>query len=348
MINMPWGCLMRIAVDAMGGDHAPHEIVKGAVIATNCKADLEVILVGNKDEIEAELKGMQYNKDKIEIFHTDEVIEMDEHAATSFRKKKNASIAVANMLVVEKKADAVVGAGNTGAAMTSSLLKMGRIQGIERPAIAVLLPSLRGKTILIDAGANTDCSFKQMGQFAIMGSIYSQVMFKNENPKVALLNIGEEDSKGNAEVQKSFEHISQLDLNFIGNIEGRDIPYGKADVIVCDGFVGNIVLKLMEGMAKATTELLKKVFLKNIFTKISSLFLLSGLKGIKNQLDYKKVGGAVLLGVNGVSIISHGSSDAQAIENAIYRAMEFVQSDLTGKIKSGILASISSELPRKE
>ncbi len=323
---------MRIALDAMGGDFAPKETVQGALDAIAVNPGYHIILVGDETIIRSELQGKKYDENQISILHTDENIEMSEHAATAFRKKKNASIVLCNDLVKKGEADAVVAAGNTGAAMTASLLRMGRLGGVDRPAIATILPTAKQRTILLDSGANTDCSAKQLAQFAIMGDIFARRVHGYEKPRVGLLNIGEEASKGNLVAQKAYELLSEMPLNFIGNIEGRDIPEGTADVVVCDGFVGNIVLKLYEGLGKLIMREIKGAFMKNAITKLGAICVKSGLKAIKNKMDYQEVGGAILLGVQGISIISHGSSKAVAIKNAILKAGFYVEKDLVAAI----------------
>ena len=329
---------MKIALDAMGGDHAPVEIVKGAVEAVNNKG-IHVILVGMQDAIENELKKYSYNHDLIEIVHASEVIEMDEHAATSFRKKKDASVTVANKLVADGIANAVVAAGSTGAAMTASLLKIGRIKGVERPAIALGLMARKGFVVLLDGGANADCSPEQLVQFAVMGEVYASVLKKKDRPTVALLNIGEEEVKGNQVVQKAHQLLKNTDLNFIGNCEGRDIPTGEIDVIVCDGFIGNIVLKLTEGLSIFLFDMIKEALTSSFISKIGALLAMPALKGLKKKLDYRETGGALLLGVNGVSIIAHGSSNARAIENAIYKAVQFSEAGMIEAVAKKINAS---------
>jgi glycerol-3-phosphate acyltransferase PlsX len=318
---------MKIVVDAMGGDFAPEEIVKGVVEASESYG-YHVILVGQQERIEKELLNYTYDNNLISVYNASEVIEMGEHPAVAFRKKKNASIIIANDLVKEGKGDAVVSAGSTGAALTASLLRLGRIKGIERPAISIVIPTLKGGSVLIDAGANTDCPPKQLFQFAQMGSLYAQTILGINNPTIGLLNIGEEETKGNDAAQKAFEILRSSPLNFIGNIEGRDIPEGKADVIVCDGFVGNIVLKLMEGLAKSIFTMIKGELSSGFITKLGAGLVLPKLKGLKKKMDYTEYGGAILLGVNGVSIIAHGSSNAYAIKNAIRVAGEFVQKEI--------------------
>lgn len=330
---------MRIAVDAMGGDHAPAEIIKGALAALELHRELQIILVGREEEIKKHLpQGLLQGR--ITVHNCQEVIEMHHHPAIEYRKKKDASITVATRLVRDKKADAVVSAGSTGAQMVAALFGLGRIGGIARPAIGTIFPTLEGPKLLLDAGANTDCEPVNLIQFARMGKIYMEKVLAVENPRVALVNIGEEPSKGNELCVKTYEQLSQeKDLNFIGNIEGRDILNGKADVMVCDGFVGNTILKVIEGTAAAIFSLLKEEMQRNIRNKIGAYLLLPGLKSFKKRLDYSEYGGAPLLGVNGVSIICHGSSKAPAITSALGAAIECIKLDYVAAIQKSFLHS---------
>jgi len=312
---------VKIALDVMGGDYAPLEIIKGAVEAVNLYPQLEKIyLVGDKEQIAPHLEKWQ---DKLEIFHAGEAITMEEHPGTAYRRKKDASITVATRLVKNGEAQAVVSAGSTGAQMVAALFGLGRIKGVDRPAIGTVLPTLNGGKLLLDAGANADCKVHNLLQFAKMGSIYAEKVLGIVNPKVALVNIGSEETKGNELVVKTYEQLANSDsLNFIGNIEGRDIPRGTADVMVCDGFVGNVVLKVIEGMAASFNQLLKDEINRSMMAKLGAGLMLPALKGLKKRMDYSEYGGAPLLGVNGLSIICHGSSKAKAIHNAIRVAYE--------------------------
>lgn len=323
---------MRIAVDAMGGDFAPEEIVKGALRAVGFYPDITVILVGQKDKITACLPETGITP-QIEIYEASEVVGMDEHPASAIKKKKDSSIVVATRLVKEGEAEALVSAGNTGAQMAAALLGLGRIKGINRPAIGTVIPTLQDGKLLLDVGANPDAKPENLLQYGVMGSIYAEKILGIHNPKVALLNIGSEEGKGNELVQAAYELFKDSDLNFIGNIEGRDIPYGTADVIVCDAFVGNIVLKTIEGMASSLFQLIKQKITSNTIRKIGALLIKPGLKEIAHTLDYAEYGGAPLLGVNGTSIICHGSSKEKAIFNAIRVAKECVEEKIIDKIK---------------
>lgn len=322
---------MRIAVDAMGGDYAPGEIVKGALKAAVIYPDIEIILVGQRDKIMDSLPGKSLHPN-MKIYEASEVIGMEEHPAAAIKKKKDASIVVATRLVKEGTADALVSAGSTGAQMGSALLGLGRIKGISRPAIATVLPTLQEGKLLLDVGANPDAKPENLLQYGIMGSIYAEMILGIQDPKVALLNIGSEEGKGNELVQAAYQLFKDSSLNFIGNIEGRDIPYGTADVIVCDAFVGNIVLKTIEGMASSLFQLIKEKITANSVRKMGALLIKPGLKEIAQSIDYSEYGGAPLLGVNGTSIICHGSSKEKAIFNAIRVAKECVEESIIEKI----------------
>lgn len=326
---------MRIAVDAMGGDHAPEEIIKGSLIAAEANPNLQLILVGQEDRILSILP--QSRPKNISIYGATEVIEMDEHPANAVRKKKDSSIVVATKLVKLGDADAVVSAGSTGAQMASALLGLGRIKGIERPAIITVLPTPEGGKLILDVGANMDATPEQLCQYALMGSIYAKKILGISNPRVGLLNVGSEEGKGNELTQKAYPLLVATPVNFIGNVEGRDVPYGRADVVICDGFAGNILLKSLEGLAGVLFQQIKEKITSNMVRKLGALAVKPGLKEIAQMMDYAEYGGAPLLGVNGISIICHGSSKAKAISNAIRVARECVQVNLIEQIREDIL-----------
>lgn len=332
---------MRVAIDAMGGDYAPDEIVLGAVQAAKAyvNENIEIVLVGDQTQITQALERHGNGKElKITVHHASEVIDMHESPGAAVRRKKDASVVVATSLVKQGYCDVAICAGSTGAAVAAALLGLGRINGIERPAIATPIPNQRGTTILLDSGANIDSKPKHLVQNAIMGSIYAEYVLNIPSPRVGLLNIGEEDSKGNEQVLATYPLLKQLNtVNFIGNVEGRDIPKGTVDVVVCDGFVGNIVLKFGEGLAKAILQLIKDTIKNSGFlTKVASMLVLPVLNGLKRKLDYAEYGGAPLLGVNGGFIICHGSSKAKAIKNAIRVAKEFTEQDVVAHIRETI------------
>ncbi|MHB1419013.1 MAG: phosphate acyltransferase PlsX [Bacillota bacterium] len=326
--------LKKVALDAMGGDHAPAEIVRGGHEAAR-KGLAEVILVGNRETIEQELASLP-KLDNLSIVHASEVVHMHEQPATALRKKKDASIMVATRMVKEGQADALVSAGSTGAQMAAALLALGRIPGIQRPAIATILPTLTGGKVILDVGANVDCRPQQLVQFAHMGSIYTEKILDRTNPKVGLLNIGTEETKGNEATLAAYELLKQTELNFTGNIEAREIMQGDVDVIVCDGFVGNALLKFGEGMVGILFGLLQRELKKNLRSRVGAVLVLPGLKAVKNGFDYAEYGGAPLLGVQGVSIICHGSSRARAITNAIKLAVKCVEDGFVERIAESI------------
>ena len=327
---------MRIALDAMGGDHAPAVTVAGAVEAAR-KSSHQIVLVGREDAISAELKKFPSVPASISIQHASEVVMMDEPPAQAVRQKRDSSLVVCSRLVSEGKADAFASAGNSGAAMAGALLNLGRIPGVIRPAIMTVFPNLYGRCAILDVGANADCKPKNLVQFAVMGKIYMQDVYGCDNPRVGLLSIGEEETKGNELVLDSHELLRKSHLNFIGNIEGSDIVKGTADVIVCDGFVGNIVLKFGEGVFSMILKLVKEELKAHPFAWAALPFLWPVFKDLSKKMDYSEIGGALLLGVNGVCIISHGKSNAKAICNTILTAARFAEV----KVNKGIEQEIA-------
>lgn len=327
---------MRIAIDAMGGDHAPEEIIKGSLAVLDLEPELHIILVGNEEIIKNHLpQGLDTNR--YSIVHCTEVIEMANHPATTYRRKKDASITVATRLVKEGQAQAVVSAGNTGGQMVAALFGLGRIKGVDWPAIGTVFPTLQGPKLLLDAGANTDCKPENLVQFAQMGQVYAQQMLGINNPVVKLVSNGTEETKGNELVIKTHELLKDLPgLNFQGNIEGRDVLSGEADVMVCDGFIGNTILKVIEGTALSIFTLLKEEIDKSARNKLGAFMLYPALKALKKRMDYSAYGGAPLLGVKGVSIICHGSSKASAITNAVKAAMECVKNDFVDALTKSV------------
>src|SRR5437868_5679880 len=337
---------MRVALDAMGGDRAPGEIVLGAVEAAR-EYGLGVYLVGSEDAIQAELARHNTQGLDLPVVHTDEVIPMDEHnPAKAVRQKKNSSMVRALELVKDGSAVGAVSAGNSGAMMAASLFVLKRISGVERPALGGILPTKDGACMVIDMVANTDCKPEYLQQFALMGSIYMERIFHIKSPRVGLLANGEEESKGNQLVQEAHRLLKAtagtLGLNFIGNVEGRDIPAGSADVVVCDGFVGNVVLKLSEGLAETLIGLLRTQMTSSLPSKLAAAVLRPGLRKVFQRLDYAEYGGVPLLGVNGSAIISHGRSNAKAIKNALRVARQTAETDVAGAIADG-LAKLGAE-----
>lgn len=322
---------MKIALDAMGGDKAPEVNIEGAVAAAK-EFKYEIILVGDKDVIGKGLSGHSYDSKLITIKHCSEVIKMDESPAQACRQKKDSSLMVAAKMVAEKEADVMISAGNSGAAMGSALMRMKRLPGVSRPAIATLMPTINGACIVLDAGANVNCKPKHLAQFAVMGNILAEAVLRKEKPTVGLLSIGEEEGKGDEATVEAYKIIKGTGLNFVGNIEGGDIPRGKADVVVCDGFVGNVVLKLSEGLAAAVVYLLKTEIRKSLLMKLGALLVKAAFRKLKKKIDYAEYGGAPLLGVNGGCIICHGSSSSKAIKNAIRVAGDFVEKGINTRI----------------
>lgn len=334
---------MKIALDAMGGDYAPAVTVEGAVETVNEYDDFEVILFGDESQISKELKGRRYPPRRIHIRHTSQVIGMHESPVTALRKKKDSSIRCAVDAVKNKEADAVVSAGNSGVAMAAALFVLGMSKGVARPAIAAIMPTLKGLFILIDAGANVDCTAENLLQFALMGNSYCKSIFKKQEPRVALLSIGEEDTKGNELTREAFKLLKEADINFIGNIEGKDIFLGDADVVVCDGFIGNIVLKTSEGLAEVIMKMLKREIAGMPTGRIGYLLMKPALKNFRKKTDYAEYGGAPLLGINGTCIISHGRSTALAIKNAIRVAVEFSRNNVHEVISREIVSFYGRE-----
>ena len=329
---------MKLAVDAMGGDNAPKEIVKGAVRAAK-KFQCEIILVGDETKIRDVLKT-QGNVDNlpISIRHATEIISMREHPAEAVKSKKDSSIVVATKMVKDGECDAVLSAGSTGAAVAAAQLILKRIHGVGRPAIATPIPTTNGVTLMLDSGANIDSKPEYLVQGGMMGAIYVEYVFGKKNPRVGLLNIGEEETKGNEQAKETYQLFKNLtNINFTGNAEGRDIPNGNFDVVVCDGFVGNVVLKFGEGLALTIFKLIKEeISSSGIIVKLGAFLLKPALKRLAKRLDVAEYGGAPLLGVDGYCIISHGSSDAKSICSAIGMAQEYVKSNILDKIKTAI------------
>jgi len=320
---------MRIAVDAMGGDYAPREIVKGAVrAARELESSLSLILVGRERDIREELDRCGGTSGRIEILNADEVVAMDESPAQAVRRKKDSSIGRAVDLVKEGDADAIVSAGNTGAVVVAATLKLRTLSAVERPAIAAIMPTRNRPAVLVDAGANIDCSAHLLAQFAVMGSVYSRLIMEQAQPVVGLLSIGGEDVKGNEATRAAFGLLTESHLNFRGNVEGRDLFLGETDVVACDGFVGNVVLKTSESVGHAIGHWMKAEFTRNPWRIAGAALLTGALRSLRRRMDPESYGGAPLLGVNGVCIITHGASSSHAIYHAIRVAGESVHHHL--------------------
>ncbi|MCF7805659.1 MAG: phosphate acyltransferase PlsX [Candidatus Marinimicrobia bacterium] len=331
---------MRIVVDAMGGDHAPASTISGALLALDDAqySDTEIILVGPETVLRSELNGQQGTSTHIHIQHADQVVSMKESPTKAVKHKPDSSIAVGINLLKTNEADAFVSAGNTGAVMTSSLLSLGRIEGVNRPTIGSFFPTARGGCVIFDVGANPEAKPINLLQFGIMGSIYARNIFDIDSPKVALLNIGEERTKGTDVLIDAYGMLEQELDNFIGNIEGRDILAGKVDVVVCDGFVGNILLKFGESIFDSLTDMVQKEINNKPLAKIGAFLMKPVVKSIASEFSYEEHGGVPLLGINGVSIISHGSSTPKAMKNAIGVAHTMVKKRINRMIKTELEA----------
>lgn len=330
--------MTRVAVDAMGGDNAPVEIVKGAVDAVNANQKIKVYLTGKEDVVKAELSKYTYDTERIEVVNADEVIETAEPPVLAIRKKKNSSIVVALNLVKDGTCDAFVSAGSSGAVLVGGQLIVGRIRGIERPPLAPLIPTEKGCSLLIDCGANVDARPSHLVQFAKMGSVYMESVMGVEKPRVAIVNIGAEEEKGNALVKETFPLLKNCpEINFIGSIEARDIPTGYADVIVCEAFAGNIILKLYEGVGATLIKKVKAGMMTSLRSKIGALLVKPALKKTLKPFDLQEYGGAPLLGLNGLVVKTHGSSKAIEIKNSILQCVTFKEQKINEKIKDKVI-----------
>ncbi len=327
---------MKIAVDAMGGDNAPQAVVAGAVQAAK-EYGAGIILVGIEELIQTELrKHHQVKTLPIEIRNATEVVDMLDSPVTVYRRKKDSSIRVANELVKSGDAVAVISAGHSGAAMATSLFVLGPLEGIERPAITTFMPTMKGTCIVLDVGANVDCKPNHLLQFAVMGDVYAKHLLKIPNPRVGLLSIGEEETKGNELTKEAFKLLTETSLNFIGNVEGRDVMSGTADVVVCDGFIGNVVLKLSEAVAETIGIMIRENIGDNLIRKLGYFMMRPAFRALKRRIDYAEYGGAPLVGINGISLISHGRSSDRAIKNAVRVAMELAKSEINKHIHEDI------------
>ena len=328
--------MLKIVVDAMGGDNAPAEIVKGAIQALGEHKDFSVVLTGDKEAIGAELGKLSYDQSRVEVVHCTEVITNDDIPTSAVRSKKDSSLVVGmNLLKTDPDVGGFVSAGSTGAVLTGGIMLVGRIKGVMRPALCPALPNSRGEqTLLCDCGANAECKPAYLAQFGIMASAYAKAAFGVKNPRVGLLTNGTEEHKGDTLHQEAHQLMKQLGcINFVGNIEGRDIMYGDVDVAVADGFSGNVALKSMEGCGKLVSTILSKELKASIWSKIGCLFLLKRLKNIKNSLDYSRFGGSVFLGLKKVVVKSHGSSKARSISCSVVQAVDAYRNNLIGTIE---------------
>lgn len=328
----------KVALDAMGGDNAPTEIVKGAVDVISKRDDIKVYLIGQEDVVAKELSKYSFPKERIDIVDAPEVIEMAEPPVEAIRKKKQSSIVVGMNMVKNREADAFISAGSSGAVLVGGQVIVGRIKGIQRPPLAPLIPTEKGVSLLIDCGANVDARAEHLVQFAKMGSIYMEHVVGIKNPRVAIVNIGAEDEKGNALVKETLPMLRECEtINFVGSIEARDIPKGDVDVIVCEAFVGNVILKLYEGLSSTLIGVIKKGLKSTLKSKIGAALALPALKKTLKAFDATEYGGAPLLGLNGLVVKTHGSSKAKEISNAIYQCVAFKENAINDKIKENII-----------
>ncbi|WP_293959003.1 phosphate acyltransferase PlsX [uncultured Fusobacterium sp.] len=328
---------MKIALDAMGGDNAPLETIKGAVAALEEVSELELVLVGKKEVIEAELSKYKYNKEKIEIVDAREIIEMTDEPVVAVKSKKDSSMNRTLELVKDGTVNASVSAGNTGALITASQLKLKRIKGVLRPAIATMFPNKKGHMLMLDVGATADCKPEFLNQYAMMGSKYMEILLGRKDSKVGLLNIGTEEGKGNEVTREAYNLLKEnKSINFVGNVESTEVMNGNIDVVVTDGFTGNMVLKTAEGIGKFILDVIKTEVSKSFIYKLGALLLMPALKVVKSKMDSSEYGGAIFLGLNGISIKAHGNSDAVAIKNAIKVAEKFAKLNFVEEMKKVI------------
>jgi glycerol-3-phosphate acyltransferase PlsX len=331
---------MPIAVDAMGGDFAPRAAVQGAFLAA-VEDGVEVLLVGDRERVGQELDRIGVARDRLELVHAEEVVGMDE-AATVVRKKRRSSLAVCAELVRDGRAEAMVTAGNTGAAMVAAKLVIGALAGVDRPALAAVFPNRRGRTVVLDVGANVDSRPEHLCQFAVMGHFYAQEVIGTTRPRIGLLSVGEEFQKGSEVTRDAHRALDGLGLNFVGNVEGRDVFNGRADVVVCDGFVGNVLLKSSEAMAELVVGMVREELLRTGRTRLGGWLVRPAFANFKRRTDYTEYGAVPLLGVAGGCFIGHGRSNAKALRNAILAAEDFCAADLTGRIRAK-LAEVAAE-----
>jgi len=324
---------VRIALDAMGGDHGPEELIAGALLAAD-QDDIQVNLVGDEPLLQSyldKIASTSKSKDNLKIVHASQVVGMDEYPVDAIRKKKDSSIVVAFDLVLHKEVEAVVSAGNSGATMTAALRKLGRIKNVSRPGIASVFPTLKNPVVMMDVGANVDCRPSHLYQFGVMAAAFARI-YDIQQPRVGLLTIGEESGKGNTLVKEAYALLKESSLHFIGNVEGRDVFQGNVDVIICDGFVGNICLKVSEGLAEAAMQMLRNEILKSSMAKVGYLLARPAFRAFKKRVDYAEYGGAPLLGINGTGIVCHGKSNSLAIKNAILAAVHMVRNNVNEMI----------------
>ncbi|MGL5439068.1 MAG: phosphate acyltransferase PlsX [Filifactoraceae bacterium] len=326
---------MKIGIDVMGGDNAPVSTIKGAVMALEEFPELTMVLVGDMGKIDELLEEEKYDKSRVEIVHASEVIENEDKPVKAIRSKKDSSMVVGLKLLKDKVIDGFVSAGNTGALLAGGIFVVGRIKGIDRPALGGFYPTLKGSTVILDVGANADCKPRNLEEFGVMGGLYAKEVLGLENPRVALVNIGAEETKGDELYIETHKLLKESNsINFVGNIEARYIPDGDVDVVICDGFTGNIIIKTTEGVAAALMKRMKECLLSNLKGKLGAVLIKDNLRELRNMFDYEELGGAPLLGLDGAIIKAHGSSSPKAIKNAIKAAKVFHSSGVLDKIKA--------------
>jgi glycerol-3-phosphate acyltransferase PlsX len=323
---------LHILIDAMGGDNAPEEIVNGCIDAIKESEGYDLVLIGNSRKIENVIAERKFSSPRLIVRHAEEVVTNEDVPTKAIKTKKDSSMVVGFKMLKEKEGDVFISAGNTGALMTGALLILGRMEGVDRPALAPVLPTRSGRTMLIDAGLNTVCKPINYLQFGMIGSIYMKEIFKIDKPKVGLINVGIEEMKGNETIKQAFAKLSNSKINFVGNIEGRQIPNGEVDVAVCDGFLGNVLLKFVEGIGPFIFDGLKGVYSKNLISKLAALAVRKELRDFKKRLDYEEYGGTPILGVNGTVFKCHGSSNAKSIKKSVQRAYQFAKSSVMEQI----------------
>ncbi len=335
---------MRIILDGMGGDNAPASVVEGAVLASK-EIEHKIVIVGKEELIIEELKKYKYDENKIEVVNATEVISNDDAPVRAVRSKKDSSLVKGITMVKKGEGDIFITAGSTGALLAGGLFILGRIQGIDRPALASVYPIIGDKaSLLVDAGANADCKPNNLLEFAMMGSIYMEKVIGRENPRVGLVNVGAESAKGSTLTKATYEMLEMSHLNFIGNVEGRDVPMGACDVIVTDGFTGNIILKLTEGLAWNILKVVKHKFTEGVKAKLGAALLIDKLSGLKKEFDYSEYGGAPILGVKGPIVKMHGSSNANAVKNTIIKGIPYVEEGVVDIIQNSVLEIEAIEL----
>jgi len=327
---------LRILVDAMGGDNAPDAIVNGCIDAIRCQDGFDILLIGDSDKINKIISCRKFNSSRLQIAHAQEIITNEDMPTRAIRRKKNSSMVVGFNMLKENKGDVLISAGNTGALLTGALLILGRLKGVDRPALGAVVPTRNGKALLIDAGLNSTCKPINYLQFAIFGHVYMKELFGTKNPKIGLLNMGTEARKGTEVLKQAYELLSKSKLNFVGNIEGKDLPQGEVDVAVCDGYVGNVLLKFLEGAGSYMFAFLKGIFKKTIFSKLSFLLVMKDMKDFKRIMDADESGGAPILGINGLVIKSHGNSSDRTIKNVVLKAYNLVKNQVFEKIKDNL------------